>query len=199
MDRATPHTTLRIIRQEHHCLAAVIKAMQHFTHQIAAGGKAPDLKVFRAMLLYISEYPEKVHHPKEDHFLFAPLRLRTHAIDDTIAALEVQHAQGERMVRELEHALARYELMDEASGLTFCALVDQYAAFYFEHMTLEEDIVLPAAAAHLSEQDWAAADAAFATNRDPLVGADLGADFDRLFSLITTITPAPIGVGPEVE
>lgn len=199
MDRATSHTTLRIIRQEHNCLAAVIKAMQHFTREIASGGDAPDLKVFRAMLLYISEYPERVHHPKEDHFLFAPLRARTHAVDDAIDTLEAQHGKGEHMVRELEHALARYELLGEASRQPFCDLVDQYATFYFEHMSLEENVVMPAAAEHLSEQDWATADAAFALNRDPLSGVEFGNDFDKLFTLIASITPAPIGLGPEVR
>jgi len=199
MDNASSNTAIRVIQQEHSCLAAVIKGMQHFTRVIAAGGKAPDLKVFRAMLLYISEYPEKIHHPKEDHYLFAPLRARTHEVDDTIAKLEAQHGQGEHLVRELEHALARYELLGAGAFKEFRELVEQYTSFYFEHMTLEEEIIFPAAKKYLTVEDWTAANSAFGANMDPLSGLEHRNDFDKLFSLITAITPAPLGVGPALE
>lgn len=199
MESPALNAAIRIIRQEHHGLAAVIKAMRHFTRVIAESGKAPDLKVFRAMLLYISEYPEKVHHPKEDQYLFEPLRRRTHEVDDTIAKLETQHSEGERLVRELEHALTRYELLGPGSFAPFREMVEKYVSFYFEHMTMEEEIILPAARKYLTEEDWSAMANAFAANKDPLTDAGETDDFDRLFCLITTITPAPLGVGPELD
>jgi hemerythrin-like domain-containing protein len=55
--------------------------------------------VFRAMLYYIREYPQQVHHPKEDQFLFGRLRVRTHELDHVIDRLEYQHAQGDMQVR----------------------------------------------------------------------------------------------------
>lgn len=45
-----------------------------------------------------------------------------------------------------------------------------YVDFYLEHMRLEEADVLPKAEAVLSTDDWAALDAAFLTNCDPLTG-----------------------------
>jgi hemerythrin-like domain-containing protein len=199
MDSSSSNTTIRVIEQEHRCLAAVIRGMQHLTREIAGGGKAPDLKVFRAMLLYISEYPEKIHHPKEDHYLFGPLRARTNEVDRTIAQLETQHGQGERLARELEHALARYELLGSGAFNAFRDLVEQYVDFYFEHMKLEEEIILPAAKKYLTEEDWTTANIAFAANKDPLSGVEYRSGFDKLFSLITAITPAPFGVGPALE
>jgi len=199
MKNPVSSNAVRIIHEEHQCLAAVIKAMRHFARLIAEGGKAPDLKVFRAMLLYISEYPEKIHHPKEDAYLFVPLRRRTAEAGDAIAKLEAQHAQGERMVRELEHALTRYELLGAGAFQAFHELVERYAGFYFEHMKLEEEVILPLARRVLTKEDWAEADKAFAANRDPLSGVAGMDDFDRLFRLIVTITPAPLGVGAAIE
>ena len=100
---------LRIVREEHERLAAVVHGMRHLARAMEEQGLRPDLKVLRAMLLYISEYPERLHHPKEDRFLFAPLRDHTHLHDALLVELEVQHAQGEAMVRRLAHALARHE------------------------------------------------------------------------------------------
>jgi hemerythrin-like domain-containing protein len=199
MGSPASNAAIRVIREEHHCLAAVIKAMRHFARSIADGGKAPDLKVFRAMLLYICEYPEKIHHPKEDRYLFAPLRRHTNEVDEVIATLEVQHEEGEHLVRELEHALTRYELLGQSHYAAFHDMVEKYSAFYFEHMRMEEEVILPAAKKWLSEQEWTEMGKTFAENRDPLASLNNKDDFDRLFCLITTITPAPLGVGPALE
>lgn len=199
MESPASSTAIRIIRQEHHCLVAVIKAMRHFTRIIDEGGKAPDFKVFRAMLLYIGEYPEKIHHPKEDRYLFEPLRRRTGEVNDAITKLEAQHAEGEKLVRELEHALSRCELLGPGQFKTFHDMVEKYASFYFEHMRMEEEVILPAAKKCLTEEEWSAMGREFAANRDPLSGLDDKDHFDRLFCLITTITPAPLGVGPALD
>lgn len=192
------HIGIRVIQDEHDQLAAVIKGMQHFLRAIDKGGKAPDPKVFRAMLLYIIEYPEKVHHPKEDQALFARLRQRTSQLDLVLDALEAEHAQGESQVNALEHALTRYEFEGAAAFQEFFELVEQYAAFYFNHMRMEEGVILPAAVQYLTADDWAMIDAEFAPNQQALVDGKTKEDFDKLFTLIANITPAPIGLGPAI-
>lgn len=187
------HPTTRIIQQEHLRLGAVIRAMLHFVRGIGKGDNPPPFKVFRAMLLYIADFPEKMHHPKEDG-LFVLLKKRTATVDDTIAELEVQHAQGEALVRNLEHQLTRYELQGGAAADAFFKAVENYAAFYFGHMRLEEEIILPAIDKFLTSQDWDETDQSFIAN-------DVTADresFEQLFSLIANITPAPIGLGTAV-
>jgi hemerythrin-like domain-containing protein len=191
-----PPLALRIVREEHERLAAVVHGMRHLVRAMEEQGARPDLKVLRAMLLYISEYPERLHHPKEDRFLFAPLRAHTHLHDATLVELEVQHAQGEAMVRRLAHALARLEFGGPAELAHFAQQVRRYADFYAGHMRLEEDEVFPALRAHLTDQEWQEADQAFASNRDPLAGMDLKQDFERLYTTIVSITPAPLGLGP---
>lgn len=193
---SSSHIAIRVIQDEHDRLSAVIHGMQYFVCAIHKGEKAPDPKVFRAMLLYISEYPEKVHHPKEDQYLFARLRDRTDQVNQTLDELESQHTQGESQVHALEGALAHYELEGAAAFQPFFDMVENYAQFYFSHMKLEEDAVLPAALTFLTPDDWAVIDAQFAANADLLAGGKYKESFDKLFSLIVNITPAPIGLGP---
>lgn len=196
---APNHIAIRVIQEEHDRLSAVIHGMQYFVRAIDKGGKAPDPKVFRAMLLYISEYPEKVHHPKEDHFLFARLRERTREVEPMIAELEAQHTQGEALVRGLEHALTRYEFEGDTTFRPFLDMVEHYAQFYFNHMQMEEEVILPAANKYLTPEDWASIDHEFSLNTDPLSAGEYKEGFDKLFSLIVNITPAPIGVGPAIQ
>ncbi|MCM2308223.1 MAG: hypothetical protein NDI91_12280 [Sulfuritalea sp.] len=45
------------------------------------------------MIFYLEE-PPKLHHPKENAYLFASLRERTHEADEVIAHLEQEHVAG---------------------------------------------------------------------------------------------------------
>lgn len=193
------HTALRIVREEHERLAAVVHGMRYLVRSIAEKAAQPDLKVFRAMLLYISEYPEQLHHPKEDRLLFKPLRGLTHEHDATLAELEAQHANGEAMVRRLEHLLLRYEFGGEREFAPFAEQVEFCADFYFRHMRTEEEVIFPALRAHFSQANWDEADRGFIANRDPLAGTDLKQGFERLFTVIVSITPAPLGLGPALQ
>ncbi|MGN6666597.1 MAG: hemerythrin domain-containing protein [Trinickia sp.] len=181
------HDATSVIIKEHQQLCAVIAGMQRYVSLLEAGENAPPTTVFRAMLYYIREYPEQIHHPKEDLHLFARLHERTESFDDVIDELESQHVEGESKVRNLEHALTRYELAGESALPALRSLVDDYAEFYKRHRQLEENVILPAAHRYLTAQDWARIDAAFAVNRDPFDGAKLEDDLDKLFVSVMNI------------
>jgi hemerythrin-like domain-containing protein len=78
----------------------------------------------------------------------------------------------------------------------FAAAVEGYATFHWAHMRKEEDVVLPLARETLSDAEWAAIDAAFTVNDDPVPGVAPRQEFDALFRLIVAMAPPPIGVGP---
>ena len=164
---------VRHILDEHKQLSAVIHGMLCFVRLVDKGEKVPDLMVFRAMLYYIREYPEQVLHPKEAQYLFAGLRDRASELDETLAELESQHTQVEALGRELERAITRYELEGSCAFPVFHDLVEKYAKFYFNHMRLEEEVILPAARRLMTPEDWNVVDAAFDGNRDPFARGDL--------------------------
>ncbi|TFW09732.1 hemerythrin domain-containing protein [Oxalobacteraceae bacterium OM1] len=193
---APQHKALRVIYDDHDRLGAVLHGMLFLLRAIRDGGAPPDLKVFRAMLFYIRDYPDAVHHAKEDRFLFARLRMRTHAADAVLDELERQHADGDALIRKMEHALARYELEGDAAFPAWFATAESYAKFYFDHMRMEEETLLPLAQRSLTPEDWTWIDQAFLADQDPLAGYDSKGSLDRLFSLIVHIAPPPIGLGP---
>ena len=95
--------TLRIIRDEHTALSAMLQSLLALVRQ--GPGDAPEryFDVVRAMLFYIDEFPEKLHHPKESNLLFPRVARVAPQTMDTIARLERDHMQGENAVRELQH------------------------------------------------------------------------------------------------
>lgn len=105
-----------IIIKEHQQLTTVIGAMLQFVYLREQAGASPAFVIFRAMLYYIREYPERVHHPKEELYLFARLRARTREIDDVLDELNRQHAEGEVRVRSLEHRAPGESLSGREGG-----------------------------------------------------------------------------------
>jgi hemerythrin-like domain-containing protein len=186
---------LRVIIDEHQALSAMLTSLSMLVTRSQRDGKPPPFDVLRAMLLYIDEFPERLHHPKESTLLFPRVRARVPALAGVIDVLDRDHEHGERAIRDLEHALLAFEVMGEPRRAAFEQELDRYLRFYLDHMSVEEREILPAARAHLTAADWEQLDAAFAANRDPLTGHEASDDYKPLFRKIVMSAPAPIGLG----
>lgn len=189
------HAAADIIRDEHRALAAVVHALQHLARDHRDHGTQPDFALLHAMLYYIREYPERLHHPKEDRYLFSALRACTHEGDAVLEELEIEHEQGEALLNTLTVALSTWEAGADPQCRRFAAQVEEFAAFYWAHMRKEEDVVLPLAERVLGEADWSRIRAEFAANKDPRFGGEDETEFRRLFSRIVNLVPAPLGLG----
>ena len=189
---------IRIIMDEHQSLAAIIHAIRLMIREVGVGRLAPDFKLFKAMVHYLDAYPEKRHHPKEDQFLFGPLKARTTEGADALARLEAEHGLAEARIQALDAALQGYAEGAPDGFEAFSDAFETYADFYRKHMLLEEREILPLLKRHFTADDWARADAGCQATPDPMSGtrtADGDEDFRRLFSRLVAATPAPLGLG----
>lgn len=193
------HPSLTIIRDEHGALAAMLRSLSMLLKEHRRTGTQPDFSVLRAMLFYVDEFPERLHHRKEDELLFPRLRARCPEAGAVLDRLERDHARGEQAIRALEHDLLAFEVLGNARREAFEQAVERYVDFYLEHMALEEKEVLPLALRSFDAADWQALDAAFEANRDPLTGHAPSDEYQPLFSKIVLTAPAPIGVGPPIR
>ena len=190
------HLSLQIIQEEHASLAAMLQSMRMLVERGPADNPQQFFDVLRAMLFYIDEFPERLHHTKETDLLFPCVLRAVPALAATIARLDRDHALGEEAVRELQHLLLAWELLGESRMPAFVEKVQRYLAFYLEHMRTEETVILHEAKRSLSAAEWQALDRAFEENRDPLTGRyPPDPAYDRLFTRIVMKTPAPIGLG----
>ena len=185
---------IQTIRDEHRSISAVLHALK----QLAKDAEKPDVEprfdVFRAMIYYIDQFPERLHHPKEDKYLFARLEERSPQAAGLIEGLRAEHVMGGQLIRDLEQALVGLEVGWAGGSQAFRKAVDAYAEFHWNHMRKEEKQLLPLAERYLTTEDWREIDAAFAGNDDPI--ADLREqDFQKLFSRIVTLAPEPVGIG----
>lgn len=199
------HATLIIIRREHRALSAMLRSLGLLLERHRSRGTLPDFATLRAMLFYVDEFPERLHHPKESGLLFPKLRGHGAELDDVLDRLDHEHARGEQAIRELEHALLGFEMMcgtDEGDHRrqVFELSAAKYVGFYLDHMKTEETHVFPLAEVVLGTQDWAELDAAFMTNLDPLADRCALTDAYRpvFLKILNSLSPFS-GIGGVLE
>ena len=189
------HESMRIIVDEHSALSAMLRSLIMMIDRGPVNDRDQFFDVLRAMLFYVDEFPERLHHPKESTLLFPRVAQLVPQTQETIRQLDNDHARGEASVRNLQHLLLAWELLGESRRFAFEQAARGYCRFYLEHMRLEETIILPVAQKMLTVSDWQELDEAFALTIDPLAQNSMrDPSFDLLFSRIVMQAPSPIGL-----
>jgi hemerythrin-like domain-containing protein len=184
---------LSIIYDEHRALGAVVHALLYSSQRVAEGHE-PNYRLLWTMIRYIAEFPQTLHHPKEETFIFAPLAKRTHAGDDVLGELRLQHHDDLDLIAAIREALGDLEGGAPDGAQRFHAAVGKFAELTWRHMRIEEDVLIPLADRHLTEDDWREISEAFGANADPRFGKDASGPFQRMFDDIVKLAPAPIGL-----
>lgn len=192
------HDAVRIIHEEHLTISAMLQTLHVMSKKLKAGASAEHFDLMRAMLFYLDEFPERLHHRKETEALFPKLRERSPAAAAMLDRLDEEHARGVQSILELEHLLLAFEQLGDSRRQAFVDAVDRYVDGYVHHMKTEETEVLPLAEKSLTEQDWEAINAAFREQRDPLTSRKPSDEYQALFDKILNRLPAPIGLGPAI-
>jgi hemerythrin-like domain-containing protein len=187
---------LAIIQDEHRSLGAVLHGLRYLVREMREKGAAPDFKLLWSMIYYMDAFSERLHNPREDAYLFARLKERTHAADDLIATLERQHADGAEHIRKLELALGQLEAGVPGGLDAFASAAENLTEEAWGHMSLEEKTFMPLAKKYLTPGDWIAIAEAFGEHGDPRFGTKPDHEFRDLFTRIVNLAPPPIGVGP---
>lgn len=183
---------ITLIKKEHRALARMLGAMQALVARYRDAGAERNVELLAAMVRYVEDVPDRVHHPKEDQLLFPVVARCTAEGKKLVAALERDHARSGSMITDLRDAMQAYSKGALNSLNQLATAVDEFAEFYWDHMRKEEQQLLPLAVTHLTEEDWQRVASAFGDNTDPLFGAALADDYRRLYDCIVQLTPPPL-------
>src|SRR5436305_1400178 len=99
------------------CLAA--SSMRRCSPRLSPATPRTEFEVFHAMIYYIDQFPERLHHPKEDRYLFARVAERAPQAKRLIEDLRAEHVLGAQLVRDLEQALIGLEVGWPGGGAGF--------------------------------------------------------------------------------
>src|SRR5215470_13908805 len=144
-------------------------------------GEPIDYALLLATLYYLRDYPDRVHHPRED-VAFARLVERDPGLQLPIARRLQEHrviaAAGEELLKLLQGAVD--DALIDRSAIEAAAAT--YLVYYRHHLAAEEQELIPRAAELFTPSDWAAV--AAAPVADPLFGQDYEARYRELRHLI---------------
>lgn len=189
------NSAVAIILDEHRSLATVANGLNYLLHEIHEGKLPPDFRLLSAMVSYLDDFTEQLHHPRESAYLFARLRRRTREADVVIDDLERQHLAGTKQLSDLKRVLGRYEAGTSGGFDAFSAAAEKFADETTRHMALEETVVLPLAQKHLTAKDWVEICAAFGQNGELRFAAEIDRRCRELYAQIVRFAPPPIGEG----
>lgn len=181
------------LREEHRSICAVLEGLRCLAQHSLTGQATVDPRVFRGLLHYLETYAGRLHHPKEDQYLFTAMRQFGPRAEAVIVGLEREHAGGERALRDLDHCLARCEIANQKRFAPFANAVEDYARDYLRHIQKEEEEIFPLAIELLTPADWEAIDNACRDNVDPFIAAQEKRDLKEILDRVVSLAPPPVG------
>jgi hemerythrin-like domain-containing protein len=180
---------IALIKHEHRSLARMLGAIQLMVAHYRHDGTERDFELFDAMLRYIENVPNLLHHPKEDNVLFSPLLRYTASEKRLVYELETEHETGGRRLVSLRRSFHAFRNGVANGPILLTAAADEFTEFYRAHMQKEERQLLPLAVARLTAGEWQRVESAFGDKSDPLYGADIADDYQQLYQCIIELSP----------
>lgn len=172
-----------LLAHEHRRFAALLDFVEA---QVALfrRGERPDYELLQDVFFYLTSYPDRFHHPREDR-VFATIAERAPAARAHVEELARQHRQiaecGAQFRACLEAVLGGAILPLEAIERP----ARDYVALYRRHMALEERTVFPLGRVHVRAEEWAHINAAMKPEDDPLFGELVDERYRALLRQIT--------------
>ncbi len=167
---------------DHRNMALLLDLLDVERERLAASG-VPDYGLVQDIMLYMTEYPDVVHHPRED-LIYRHLRSLHPDIDDDLMRVETDHRRIERSGIKLKTDI---EAMSIGANLNHDEIIDnlrQYIEQLREHMYWEEKELFTLADELHGSGDWSAIVLKNDEIGDPLFGPRVERKYRRLLAKI---------------
>lgn len=155
-------TALELLSEEHRAIERELDVLLDVAADLERHAPVP-LDTVSAMIDFLQQVADGVHHEKEEQHLF-PLLAR-HGVkpdESIIGPLMLQHESGRFHVRQMRHDLDRLQRGDRSAAIDFAHAARAYAELLHAHIQTEDECLYPIALRVLTPEDDEALKAAFA-------------------------------------
>ncbi len=171
----------RILR-DHGNYRRLLDILERHVDDVAAGAR-PDYEMMGDIMHYMTHYPDMFHHPFEDR-LFVHILGGDRSAQPLVDALLEEHDQITSMSKKLLEDLGAVVHEKLIPWLDMEAEARDYIARLREHMSREEQEMLPLAEQVIAEQPAAVALDAADLGDDPLFGGVVEQRYRELYGFI---------------
>lgn len=129
----------------------------------------PDYERMTDIVYYMTSYPDRFHHPREDvafQIVAAKDSRAREYVTDLIQQHQVIAESGQQLLTRLAGVVGGAVMLRDDVERPGRIYIDHMR----QHMSQEEDKIFPLAAKLLGDEDWAAVEAAIPAQEDPLFG-----------------------------
>ncbi len=176
------HKTISELHSQHGNFARLLAVLRDELDTLSRDG-SPDYGVMRDVMLYMTTFPDRFHHPKEDLVFESALTVEP-SLESTVRTLSLEHEQilgkGRRLLQHLEFVVSGHVIPRDAIE----TLGWEYVAAMYRHMKTEEMGMFRVADQILKPAHWVMIEQAAGSAQDPVFGPAVGADFARLYEIV---------------
>ena len=176
----TIEKTMNELRTDHRNMVQLLDLLDAETLRLADCDE-PDYDLVYDIMTYMSEYPDAVHHPKED-MIYRHLKSVHPDIDDSLKHIEVDH----KALGEASHEIRRDIDAIAADGVVsreaLAESLRKYSEDLRKHMYWEEKELFELADALDDDENWTILLKAYDEASDPLFGNQTERRFQKLFN-----------------
>lgn len=177
---------MKDLRAEHADIAKILDLVEQEIGALKAGGR-PDYDLLEDIIDYCLNYPDQVHHPKED-LVYRKLQIRNPKGAADVGDLQDLHDKLDALTRRFAQAVDSVLLEAEMPRERIEAIADEFVAAYREHLRMEETRFFPLAEESLGPEDWAEISMALSETADPLFGPVVANRYRDLKSELARLT-----------
>ena len=166
------------LRTDHRNMVLLLDLLESETGRFAASGEV-DYQLLGSVMTYMAEYPDAVHHPREDR-LYQHLKSLHPDIDESLQRVETDHLDLEQAGVGLRNEIEALAAGQAADRDALIQGLKEYAQHLRQHMYWEEQTLFALAdeldEGHVIDTDESAP--------DPLFGGRAEKRFRRLLNRI---------------
>lgn len=173
--------TLESLYRDHDNFRRVLYLLEQLLIDISRGS-SPDYPLVQRILAYIQDYPERVHHPREDAILMVIVNkgLEEEKFREDINILVRDHSEIEGMTREVLHAFERKYVSRHADDADIRNSLSRLIQRQRAHLLFEEVSIYPHIADHLDDAEWEAI-SILPEYDDPIFGERVSEEYEQIF------------------
>ena len=170
------------LRTDHRNMTLLLDLLDVEAERLAEFGE-PDYDLVRDIMLYMTEYPDVVHHPAED-LLYRHLKSLRSDINDEFERVETDHEHIEKFGLKLKNDVEAFLVGEDLNREEMIGELREYVRQTREHLYWEEKGLFMLADEIQGDGDWLELASNNASADDPLFGPRVARKYRRLLARI---------------
>ncbi len=178
----TIENTMNELRTDHRNMTMLLDLLDSETLRLLEDGE-PDYQLVTDIMTYMTEYPDTIHHPKED-LIYGHISAKREGLEKALQHIEIDHKTLGESCRELLRDLDAISDDSAADRESLAAALRKYSLDLRKHMYWEEKDLFELADSMQDDEAWAELLKSHDIGRDPLFGSSVERRFQKLFNSI---------------